>query len=107
MKSFKQGIVYVFSGTITGIFINALLTQLSESGLLSIWIVLLISTLLLVGSLEVVFTFEKAGPFFLLGLIIGAMLLIDMLGLVDSLLYIGAPFLALIIRGIWYIKDDI
>jgi hypothetical protein len=76
------------------------LAAFKQSNFIPSDIVIMFTIVGFIGSIATLFTIWKAGIIFTLGWIIGAFLLKDLLSTGDFIIYIVAPIMSLIIRGI-------
>jgi len=106
MNDFQKGFGEVATGIIAGIIISALLSGFAEDGLIPSNMVFLFTFCGFLGAIVLMLSFATSGVIFTIGWIVGAFLLKDMLTTFNFLVYLGAPILALVIRGVLFFKNS-
>jgi hypothetical protein len=103
--SFQRGMGEAITGIVGGIVISTILSSFAKDGLIPSYMVLWITAAGFLGAIVLMFSFSTTGIVFTLGWIVGALLLKDMLSTVDFIVYLVAPIVALIIRGVLFLKS--
>jgi len=106
MNDFQEGFYKVAIGIIASIFISAVLSGFAEDGLIPSYMVFLFALCGFLGAIALMFSFTTSGVIFTIGWIVGALLLRDMLTTFDFVVYIVAPIVALVTRGILFLKES-
>jgi len=104
--SFQRGFGEAVTGIIGGILISALLAGFAKEGLIPPYLVILFTIAGFLGSMALLFFFKTAGVIFTLGWIVGALMLKDLLGTIDFVVYLVAPITALVIRAVAFFKGS-
>jgi hypothetical protein len=104
--SFQQGFKQAVTGIIGGILVNAILAGFAKNGLIPSYLVVLFTVTGFLGSVLLMFTFTATGIVFTLGWIVGALILKDLLGPTDFIIYLIAPIAALVIRAVAYFRGS-
>ena len=106
MNGFQKGFSEVAIGIIGGIIISALLSGFAKDGLIPSNMVFLFTFVGFLGAIVLMFSFQTAGFIFILGWIVGAWLLKDMLTPFDFVVYLVAPIVALVARVVLFFKRN-
>ena len=106
MNEFRKGISEVFAGIIFGIVFSAVLSGFAEDGLIPSYMVYLFTVAGFLGAILTMYSYKTAGIIFIVGWILGAWLLKDVLTTFDFIVYLIAPIIALIIRAVWFFKSS-
>jgi len=106
MNDFRKGFSEVAIGIIASIFINAVLSGFAEDGLIPSHMVFLFTFCGFLGAIVLMFSFVTSGVIFTIGWIVGALLLKDLLATFDFVVYLVAPILALVIRGVLFFRKE-
>jgi hypothetical protein len=104
--SFQRGFSEAVTGIIGGILINVILAGFAKDGLIPSYLVVSFTVAGFLGSIALLFFFKTAGIIFTLGWIVGALMLKDLLGPIDFVVYLVAPIAALVIRAIAFFKGS-
>ena len=104
--SFQQGFRQAVAGIIGGILVNAILAGFAKDGLIPSYLVILFTVAGFLGSVLLMFTFTTTGIVFTLGWIVGALILKDLLGPADFIIYLVAPIAVLVIRTVAHFKGS-
>ena len=100
MKKFQIGLQEAMYGIIGGIFISALLMALAKDGLVPTYFVWLFILVGLAANIATFRNLQFAGTVYTIGWLLGGLLLKDILGTTDFILYIAVPIGILCFR-IW------
>ena len=98
--SFQRGLGEAATGILGGILFNAILAGFAKDGLIPSYLVISFTVAGFLGSVVLMFSFKTTGVIFTLGWIVGALMLKDLLGPIDFVIYLVAPIAALVIRGV-------
>ena len=104
--SFQRGMGEAIAGIVGSIILSAILSSFAEDGLIPFNMVVIFSLFGFIGAIALIFSFGTAGILFTFGWIVGAVLLKDMLGTFEFIVYVGAPSAALIIRAVLFFKRN-
>ena len=104
--SFQKGMGEAITGIVGSIIFSAILSSFAEDGLIPSNMVFLISFVGFLGTIILISSFRTAGIFFLIGWIIGAILLKDMLSTLNFFVYLVAPILVSVIRFATFFKRN-
>jgi len=104
--SFQRGLREAVTGIIGGILINVILAGFAKDGLIPSYLVISFTVAGFLGSVVLMFSFKTTGVVFTLGWIIGALMLKDLLGPIDFVVYLVAPIAALVIRVVALFKGS-
>jgi len=102
MNDFRKGFREVAIGIIAGVIISALLRGFAQDGLIPSYMVFLFTFCGLLGAIALMLSFATSGIIFTGGWIVGALILKDMLTTFDFVVYLVAPIVALVARGVLY-----
>lgn len=106
MNDFKKGFGEVTTGIIASIIFSAILSGFAKDGLIPSYMVFLFTFVGFLGAIALMFNFTTSGVIFTIGWIIGAFLLKDMLTTFNFIVYLVAPIVALLIRGVTFFKEQ-
>ena len=102
--SFQRGLEKAVTGIIGSILINSILAGFAKDGLIPSYLVISFTVAGFLGSILLMFSFETTGVVFTIGWIVGALMLKDLLGSIDFVVYLVAPLAALAIRAVAFFK---
>lgn len=102
--SFQRGLGEAVTGIIGGILFNTILAGFAKDGLIPSYLVISFTVAGFLGSVVLMFSFKTTGVIFTLGWIVGALMLKDLLGPIDFVIYLVAPTAALVIRAVAFFK---
>jgi len=102
VTDFKEGFSEVAIGIITSIILSAVLSGFAKDGLIPSSMVFLFTFCGFLGAIVLMLSFATSGVIFTIGWIVGAWLLKDMLTTFDFFVYLVAPIVALVIRGVLF-----
>ena len=102
MNDFRKGFREVAIGIIAGVIISALLRGFAQDGLIPSYMVFLFTFCGFLGAIALMLSFTTSGIIFTGGWIVGALILKDMLTTFDFVVYLVAPIVALVARGVLY-----
>jgi hypothetical protein len=102
--SFQRGVAEAVTGIVGSIILSAILSSFAEEGLIPSYMVFWITAAGFLGAIVLMFSFSTTGVFFTLGWIVGALLLKDVLGTFDFIVYLVAPIVALVVRGVLFLR---
>jgi hypothetical protein len=102
--SFQRGVAEAVTGIVGSIILSAILSSFAEEGLIPSNMVFWITAAGFLGAIVLMFSFSTTGVFFTLGWIVGALLLEDVLGTFDFIVYLVAPIVALVVRGVLFLR---
>ena len=94
---FQEGFVEAVIGIIGCIVINSILAAFAKDGLIPSYLVILFTIAGFLGAIALFFSFKTTGFIFTLGWIAGAVLLKDLLGPAEFIVYLIVPIVALVI----------
>ena len=100
MTDFRRGFREVAIGIIASVTITAVLRGSAQDGLIPSYMVFLLTFCGLLGAILLMMSFVTSGIIFTIGWIVGAIMLRDMLSAFDSVVYLVAPIVALVARGV-------
>ena len=100
VNQFRKGLWEVVTGTLFGFALAAVIDYFTRDGLIPWYIQVAFTTFGLIGSLITIYKFKSIGILYIIGWILGAWFLKDLLGTVDFILLIMVP-LAIILFRIW------
>lgn len=106
MEDFKKGFIEVTGGIVGSIIISTLLSGFAKDGLIPTNMVYLFTAAGFLAALILMFSFKTSGVVFTIGWIAGAFLLRDILTTSNFIMYLVAPSVALVIRGVLFIKES-
>ena len=106
MNAFQKGFGEVATGIIASIIISAVLSGFAKDGLIPSNMVFLFTFCGFLGAIVLMFSFTTSGVIFTIGWIVGAFLLKDMLTTFNFIVYLMAPIVALVIRGVLFFKNS-
>ncbi len=106
MNAFQKGFGEVATGIIASIIISAVLSGFAKDGLIPSNMVFLFTFGGFLGAIVLMFSFTTSGVIFTIGWIVGAFLLKDMLTNFNFIVYLVAPIVALVIRGVLFFKNS-
>lgn len=102
MDDFQKGFREVAIGIISGVAISALLRGFAQDGLIPSYMVFLFTFCGFLGAILLMVSFTTSGVIFTVGWIVGAFILRDMLTTFDFVVYLVAPIVVLVARGVVY-----
>ena len=103
-RGFTEGFKEAVIGIIGAIIISALLTGFAEEGLIPSYLVILFTIVGFLGAIALFLSRKAAGVIFTLGWIVGALMLKDLLGPTDFVIYLVVPIVALVIGVALFFK---
>lgn len=103
MSKFKRGIKKAFAEIIGGIVITPIINAFATTGLLPIFLVVLINV---IGTIVLIFSMRSWGFFFALGWLVGFYIFFSsgLLQPLDIFLYLVLPVTFLVVRVYYWIK---
>jgi hypothetical protein len=104
--SFQRGMSEAVTGIVGSIIFSIILSSFAEEGLIPFSMVLCFTVAGLFAAIILMFSFKTTGVLFTIGWIVGALLLRDMLGTFDFIVYLVAPIVALVIRLVFFFKSS-
>lgn len=104
--NFKEGFVEAVIGIIGGIVINGILAAFAKDGLIPSYLVILFTIAGFLGAIALFFTFKTTGFIFTLGWIAGAVVLKDLLGPIEFIVYLIFPIAALVVGVIIAVRGS-
>jgi hypothetical protein len=102
MSDFREGFRQVVMGIVGGVIMSALLKSFAQDGLIPSYIVLLFTLFGIFGAIILMVSFATSGVIFTIGWILGGLVLKEMLTTFDFIVYLAAPIVALVARGVVY-----
>jgi hypothetical protein len=102
----KKGLIEVMISIIGGIITSVLLQAFKQDNLIPSGYFWLFTIVGFIGSFVLILSYLKAGLSFMVGWIIGALILKSILSTFDFIVYVITPIAALVIRGIIAIKKS-
>jgi hypothetical protein len=96
----SKGLWEAFTGTLIGFGLAWIIDYFTQDGIIPWYIQTLFTLIGIIGSLITIYKFKSIGILYILGYIIGAWLLKDLLGTVDFILLIVVPLFIVLFR-IW------
>jgi hypothetical protein len=102
MNDFQKGFREVAIGIISGVTISAVLRGFAQDGLIPSYMVFLFTVCGFLGAILLMLSFATSGIIFTVGWIVGALILKDMLTTFDFVVYLVAPIVVLVARGVVY-----
>ncbi len=106
MSNFQKGFGEVTTGIIASIVISAVLSGFAKDGLIPSNMVFLFTFGGFLGAIALMLSFATSGVVFTIGWIVGAFLLKDLLTTFDFIVYLVAPIVALVVRGVLFFKNS-
>lgn len=107
MNKFKRGLQQSMIGIIGGIVVSTIMSALTSDGLIPTYFVWLFVLVGIAGNIVTIDSNRLAGTVFTIGWLIGGLILMDVLGTVDYIIYIMVPILILLYRAYVAIKPFI
>lgn len=106
MNDIQKGFREVALGIIGSVIISTVLRGFAEDGLIPSYMVFLFTLCGFLGAIALMFSFATSGVIFTIGWIVGALILKDMLTTFDFVVYLVAPIVALVIRGVLFFRKS-
>lgn len=106
MHDFFEGWEQVTGGIIGSVAFTAILSSFQESGLIPLDTVILFSAVGFAASLALLHTFVTAGIIFDIGWIVGASILWNVMSITERIVFLVAPILALVWKGVSSSQDQ-
>ena len=104
MSKVQSGIAEVIISVVGGIAVSSILQAFKQDNLIPTSYFWIFTVLGFAGSIALIVSYMKAGIGFMIGWIIGAFLLKDILSTGDFVIYLISPIAALLVRALLALK---